>query len=104
MKSQQNKLSFSVEPEVSKGTYSNLAIITHSYTEFIVDFAQMLPGGDPNDAPVRQRILMHPLHAKHLLNALQDNVKKYESVFGEICEPNYGIDSDTIEMIPKGNA
>ena len=99
-----NNLNLSISPETSEGTYSNLAIITHSPTEFILDFAQMLPGGEPNTATVRQRILLHPIHAKRLLMALQDNLEKYEQSFGEIREPNMGLMPNTIEMLPQGNA
>lgn len=68
--------------EVAKGTYSNLAIISHSASEFIVDFALILPG-IPNPT-VQSRIVLTPEHAKRLLSALQDNVVKYESQFGTI--------------------
>ena len=68
--------------EVAKGTYSNLAIISHSASEFVVDFAVILPG---IPAPtVQSRIVLTPEHAKRLLGALQDNVVKYESQFGSI--------------------
>ena len=63
-------------------TYSNLAIITHSDDEFILDFANMLPGM-PKPG-VRSRIIMTPKHAKRLLHALSDNIQKYESHFGAI--------------------
>lgn len=77
-----NELSLELRPEVATGTYSNLAIITHSHSEFIIDFAGMLPGmPKPN---ITNRIIMNPEHAKRLLIALQDNVKKYESNFGPI--------------------
>ncbi len=68
--------------EVAKGTYSNLAIIAHSASEFIVDFALILPG-IPNPT-VRSRIVLTPEHAKRLMAALQDNIVKYESQFGKI--------------------
>ena len=64
------------------GTYSNLAIITHSHSEFIIDFATILPGLPKPD--ISNRIVMTPEHAKRLLNALMDNVTKYESQFGLI--------------------
>ena len=71
--------------DVANGTYSNLAIISHSPSEIILDFAQMLPG-TPN-ANVRSRIIMNPIHAKRLLAALNDNIQKYEQNFGPIVEP-----------------
>lgn len=81
----ENKLDIELSVEVSAGVYSNLAMITHSQAEFIVDFLQMLPGLPK--AIVRSRIILTPLHAKRLLAALSDNVGKYESRFGAIKEP-----------------
>lgn len=72
-------------PDVAKGTYSNLVLVTHSATEVVLDFAQMLPG-TPNSI-VRDRIVMNPIHAKRFLNALMDNLQKYEKNFGPIVEP-----------------
>ena len=63
-------------------TYSNLAIITHSESEFILDFAQMMPGLPK--PTVKGRIILAPEHAKRLLNALTDNINKYEAQFGAI--------------------
>lgn len=80
-----NGIKIDVKPEVAKGNYSNLAIITHSHTEFILDFASMLPGLSKPE--VHNRIIMNPEHAKRLLLALQDNVMKYESHNGPIVLP-----------------
>ena len=80
-----NGIKIEVKPEVAKGEYSNLAIITHSHTEFILDFASMLPGLPKPE--VHSRIIMNPEHAKRLLFALQDNVSKYESQNGPIVHP-----------------
>ena len=66
----------------SEGIYSNLAIITHSPAEFIIDFTRILPGVPI--AKVFARIIMTPQHARLLLNALRDNIEKYEGKFGEI--------------------
>ena len=83
----ENGIKIDVKPEVAKGEYSNLAIITHSNSEFILDFASMLPGlAQPE---VHSRIIMTPEHAKRLLFALQDNVAKYESQNGPI---NLGVE------------
>ena len=76
------QLSLELKPEVAKGSYSNLAIISHSPSEFIIDFATMLPGLQKPE--ISNRIVMNPEHAKRLLNALADNVNKYESQFGTI--------------------
>lgn len=75
-------LSINLRPDVAVGTYSNLAIITHSTSEFIIDFASMLPGIPKPE--VTNRLIMAPEHAKRLFLALQDNLMKYESQFGEI--------------------
>ena len=78
----QQKLNIELPDEVSEGTYSNLAIITHSPSEFVVDFVKMMPGVPK--AKVKSRIILTPQHAKRLFKALQDNISKYESVNGEI--------------------
>ena len=79
-----NEKDFSIElkHDVAKGTYSNLAIITHSHSEFIIDFATMLPGLPKPE--VGNRVIMTPEHAKRLFLALQDNINKYESQHGQI--------------------
>jgi hypothetical protein len=76
------QISLELKPEVAKGQYSNLAIISHSRSEFIIDFATMLPGQPKPE--VSNRIIMTPEHTKRLLNALMDNITKYESQFGFI--------------------
>ena len=76
------QLSLELKPEVAKGTYSNLAIITHSHSEFIIDFATILPGLPKPDST--NRSVMTPEHAKRLMSALIDNISKYESNFGPI--------------------
>ena len=68
--------------EVAEGTYSNLAIITHSQAEFIIDFVRILPGIPKGK--VKSRIIMTPQHAKRLLFALGDNMQKFEANFGEV--------------------
>lgn len=72
--------------DVAKGTYSNLVLVTHSATEVVFDFAQMLPG--TGNSIVRDRIVMNPIHAKRFLHALMDNIQKYEKNFGQIVEPH----------------
>ena len=94
-------LKLDMEPEVAKGTYSNLAIISHSPTEMILDFAQMLPG--TQNANVRTRVIMNPIHAKRLLSALADNINKYEKNFGPIVEPQNG-QADTVPYDILGKA
>ena len=80
--SNEKDLSIELKQEIAKGSYSNLAIITHSHSEFIIDFATMLPGLPKPE--VTNRIIMTPEHAKRLYLALQDNINKYESQFGQV--------------------
>lgn len=75
-------LDIELDVDVAQGNYSNLAIITHSTSEFIIDFATMLPGFPK--PKVRSRIVLTPEHAKRLLLSLQDNISKYESNIGQI--------------------
>ncbi|MBR4809390.1 MAG: DUF3467 domain-containing protein [Bacteroidales bacterium] len=83
---EENKqLQLELKPEVAKGNYSNLAIISHSHSEFVIDFATMLPGLQKPE--ISNRILMTPEHAKRLLNALNDNIGKYENQYGRIELP-----------------
>ena len=82
MENEKQEISLEIKPEIAKGCYSNLAIITHSRSEFIIDFAEMLPGLSKPE--ITNRLIMTPEHAKHLLMALQDNIIKYEEQFGLI--------------------
>jgi hypothetical protein len=77
-----NQMSIELSEEVAEGIYSNLAIITHSHSEFIIDYAKLMPG--VQKAKVKSRIILTPEHAKRLFKALADNLKKYESVYGPI--------------------
>ncbi len=81
-KQNQNQLNIELNEDVAQGIYSNLAIITHSSTEFIVDFVRVMPGVPK--AQVKSRIILTPEHAKRLMIALQDNVQKYEKQYGSI--------------------
>ena len=77
-----NQLQIELKEEVAQGTYANLAIITHSSSEFILDFVRVMPGIPK--AGVQSRIIVAPEHAKRLLRALEDNIAKYERAFGPI--------------------
>lgn len=83
---QQQGFSLEITPEVASGEYANLALITHSSSDFVLDFARVLPG--MQKPAVRSRVIMAPEHAKRLLQALQENVYKYEQMFGKIQIPN----------------
>lgn len=88
----QNQINIELNEEVAEGTYANLAIITHSHSEFVADFARMLPGIPK--ARVKSRIVLTPQHAKRLLRALQDNIQKYERQYGAIQEPGEKSEDD----------
>lgn len=77
-----NQLNIEITEEVADGVYSNLAIITHSNSEFVLDFVRVMPGVPK--AKVRARILLTPQHAKRLMRALADNIGKFEQVHGTI--------------------
>jgi len=77
-----SQLNIELNEDVAQGTYSNLAIITHSSSEFVVDFVRIMPG--VSKANVKSRIILTPEHAKRLLLALEDNVRKFEKVNGPI--------------------
>ncbi|MCW5900673.1 MAG: DUF3467 domain-containing protein [Flavobacteriales bacterium] len=79
-----NQLNIEISEEVADGIYSNLAIITHSNSEFVLDFVRVMPGVPK--AKVRARILLTPQHAKRLMRALADNIHKFEAVHGTINE------------------
>lgn len=80
-----DQLNIELSEEVAQGIYSNLAVISHSSSEFIMDFIRLMPGVPK--AKVQSRIILTPEHAKRLLSALQDNIAKYESQFGPIKKP-----------------
>jgi hypothetical protein len=79
-----NQINIELPEDIAEGVYSNLAIISHSNTEFVVDFIRMMP--NIPQAKVKSRIILTPEHAKRFMNALVDNVRKYEQQFGRIDE------------------
>jgi len=78
----ENQLNIELSEEIAEGIFSNLAIITHSNTEFVLDFIRVMPGIPK--AKVKSRIILTPEHAKRLINAMQDNIEKFEAVNGRI--------------------
>ncbi|GEP94150.1 DUF3467 domain-containing protein [Chitinophaga cymbidii] len=78
----EQQLNIELSEEIADGTYANLAIITHSPSEFVVDFINVMPGLPK--AKVKSRIILTPQHAKRLMKAMVDNIKKYESAHGTI--------------------
>ncbi len=79
---QNNQLNIELSEQIAEGEYSNLAIITHSSSEFVMDFIRVMPGVPK--ARVKSRVIMTPQHAKRLMKALADNISKFESVNGPI--------------------
>jgi hypothetical protein len=78
----ENQLNIELSEEIAEGVYSNLAIITHSNSEFVLDFIRIMPGVPK--AKVKSRIILTPEHAKRLLSAIEDNIEKFEAVNGRI--------------------
>jgi hypothetical protein len=81
---QDGNINIQLNETVASGVYCNLALINHSPSEFVLDFIQMMPG--VQQANVRSRVILAPLHAKRVLHALQQNIANYEKQFGEIKE------------------
>ena len=106
MDMKQGQLDIELGAEVAQGIYANLAVISHSSSEFVVDFIRILPG--LTKAEVKSRIILTPEHAKRLLLALQDNISKYEKSFGRINIPDTkqrNVDAVfPLDMEPKGQA
>ena len=77
-----NQISIELKEDVAQGVYSNLAVITHSSSEFVIDFVRVMPGIPK--AEVKSRIILTPEHAKRFLMALKDNISKFEATNGPI--------------------
>ena len=89
-KQKSQQINIELSEEIGQGVYSNLAVITHSNSEFVVDFVRIMPGIPK--ANVKSRIILTPEHAKRLLMALQDNIAKFEAAHGPIKNVNPGSD------------
>lgn len=79
---QPNSINIEISEEIAEGTYANLAIITHSHAEFVVDFVNVMPGTPKSK--VKSRIILTPQHAKRLMKAMTENIQKYEAINGPI--------------------
>lgn len=79
---QQNQLNIEITEEVAEGAYANLAIITHSHAEFVIDFVNVMPGTPKSK--VKSRIIFTPQHAKRFMKALSENIQRFESANGKI--------------------
>jgi len=80
----QGQINIELSEEAADGVYSNLAVITHSPSEFVIDFIRMMPGMPK--AKVKSRVIVTPQHAKRLMKALQENINKFEAQHGHIKE------------------
>jgi len=80
----ENKLNIELPEEIAEGVYSNLAVIAHSNTEFVIDFLRLMP--NVPKAKVKSRIVITPQHAKRLLSALAENIQRFEAQHGKIKE------------------
>ena len=98
----QNQFQIDLPQDVSQGEYANFAIITHSSSDFVLDFARILPGVPK--ATVRSRVILAPEHAKRLLQALQENILRYENEFGKIKIPEQQDRTIAHFNINKGEA
>lgn len=87
----ENKIDIALNESVASGIYSNLQVVQHSPTEFIIDFVEIMP--NVPKAQVKSRVILNPVHAKKLLHALQENIGRYELTFGQIKE-------DTVPNVP----
>ena len=87
---QNNQMNIEITDEIAEGLYANLAIITHSQAEFVLDFISVMPGLPKNK--VKSRIIMTPFHTKRLMKALTENVQRFEQANGEI------VDLEQVEM------
>ena len=85
----QNQIEIELTEEIAQGTYSNLAIISHSSSEFVLDFIRVVPG--MKKAKVKSRIILTPDHAKRLLSALKDNIDKFEKLNGTVTINNENL-------------
>ena len=79
---QPNQLNIEISEEVAEGSYANLAIITHSHAEFVIDFVNVMPGTPKSK--VKSRIIFTPQHAKRFMKALNENIQRFEAVNGKI--------------------
>ena len=82
---QQQHINIELTEAAAEGIYSNLVLVSHSPSEFVIDFARLLPG--PPKGKVHSRIIMTPMHAKSLIATLQENLSRYERNFGTILPP-----------------
>lgn len=86
---EENQINIELSEEIAEGVYANLAMIAHSNSEFVLDFIRLMPGVPK--AKVKARVILTPEHALRLLQALEDNIRKYEDSFGEIKQTGESV-------------
>lgn len=102
-KQNNNQFSIELDEKTAEGTYSNMVVINHSNTEFVLDFINIMPGVPK--AKVKSRMILTPQHAKRLLNALADNINRFESVNGMIKDTENSTNvASPYNLGPSGNA
>ena len=84
-----HQIKIEIDEKTGQGEYVNFAVVTHSIAEFIMDFIRVLPGVPKSN--VKSRVVISPIHAKTFMKALNDNINKYESKFGEIKTMNKNL-------------
>ena len=99
-KEKKGKINIELDEKVAEGIYSNLAIINHSVSEFVIDFISVMPGSPKNK--VKSRIIITPQHAKKFSKALNDNIKRFEESFGSIKD--YDNPKIQLNFGPTGKA
>lgn len=101
-KPKKNQINIELPEEMADGVYANLAIISHSHSEFVLDFIRMLP--NVPKAKVKSRVIVTPEHAKRFLNALADNIKKFEAQHGPIEVKGSGSQFPPMNFTPTAQA
>lgn len=102
MSQEQKQFSIELDEATAEGTFSNLAIINHSSTEFVVDFVNIMPGVPK--AKVKSRIILTPQHAKRLVEALNENIERYEQANGVIKDVGTPYNLSSVDFGTKGQA
>ena len=101
-KKKNQQLEIELKEGVAEGIYSNMTVLAHSPSEFVIDFISVLPG--VSKGQVRSRVIMAPEHVKRLMYALQDNISRYEALFGEIKMTGVEMPSNLRKVKPRGDA
>ena len=101
-KKNNQSLEIELNETVAEGVYANMTVLAHSPSEFVIDFISVLPG--VTKGQVRSRVIMAPGHVKRLMYILQDNISRYESLFGEIKMPCMEKPAGIRKIKPRGDA